>query len=98
MELIDVDAVQAQSFETSLDRLAKVRGSCIVSPLVWTGTIPTSLSSDHETSRGWKQSLGNQFFTHFRAVGIPGIDKIDTELNSPSKNFQLYFTTFSWHP
>jgi len=34
MQLIDVDAVQTQSLETSLDRLTKVRRRGIVGPLV----------------------------------------------------------------
>src|SRR5712664_1811924 len=43
MQLIYVDTVQAQSLEASLNRLAKVRGSCIVSPLVRARPVPASL-------------------------------------------------------
>src|SRR5207302_8113408 len=50
MQLIDVDAVHAQSFEASFHRLAKVRRSGIVSPLVWAGTVPASLRSEEHTS------------------------------------------------
>src|SRR6266849_5158660 len=51
MQLIDVDAIQAQSFETSLDRLAKVRWSGIVGPLVRAGTVPATLGRNHKASR-----------------------------------------------
>src|SRR3989442_7341371 len=61
VQLIKVDTVQAQSLEASLNGFAKVRGSCIVSPLIRTGTVPASLRGDYQA--GWvrKQRFGNQF-------------------------------------
>src|SRR5580704_16166450 len=61
MQLINVDAVQAQSFQASLNRLAKVRRSCIVGPLIRTGTVPASLGRNHQASRVGEQRFGNQF-------------------------------------
>src|SRR6266446_7761533 len=46
VQLIDVDAIQTESLETALNRAAKVRGSCIVSPLIRAGAVPASLSGN----------------------------------------------------
>ncbi len=51
VQLIDVDAVQAQSLQTSFNRLAKVLGSRIVGPLIRAGTVPAPLGGDYEANR-----------------------------------------------
>src|ERR1700730_354415 len=61
MQLIDVDAVQAQPLETSLNRFAQVRGSCIVGPLVGAGTVPAPLGGNYKASRVRKQRFRNEF-------------------------------------
>jgi len=80
MKLINVDAVQAQSLETSIDRFAKVRWSCIVGPLIRAGTVPSSLGSNYQAGRVRKQCLSNQFLAYVWTVGIRSIDEIDIEL------------------
>src|SRR6266478_381204 len=57
VQLIHVDAVQAQSLEASLDRLAKVRGSGIVGPLIRAGAVPATLGCNHEASLGKETTL-----------------------------------------
>src|SRR5229473_3112804 len=86
MQLINVDAVQAQPLKASLNRLAKVRGSCIVSPLIRAGAVPASLSGNYKASRVRKQRFGNQFLAYVWTVGIRGIDEIDIKLHGPAKN------------
>src|SRR6266699_1867196 len=76
VQLINVDAIQAQSLEAALDRFAKVFRSCIVSPLIWTRTIPASLGRNHQTGRVRKQRLGNQFLTCVRVIRIGSVDKV----------------------
>jgi hypothetical protein len=95
MQLINVDPVQAQPFEASLDCLAKVPGSCIMSPLIGARAVPATLSRDDEPSRIRKQRLGNQFLAYIWTVGIRGIDEIDTELNGTAK-YRQRPTTISW--
>ena len=85
VQLINVDAVQAQSFETSLNRFAKVRGSRIMGPLIRTGPVPASFGRYHKTGRIGKQRFGNQFFVYVWAVGIRGIDEIDIKLHRAAK-------------
>ena len=97
MQLIDVDAVHAQSFEASFHRLAKVRRSGIVSPLVWAGTVPASLSGDYKAGRVGKQRFGNQFLAYVWTVGVRRIDEIDIQLHGPAKNRQRCFPVF-WRP
>src|SRR5207302_368016 len=97
MQLINVDAVQAQSLEASLDGLAKMRGSCIVGPLIRAGTVPASLGGNYQASRVRKQRFGNQFLAYVWAVGIRGIDEIDIKRDGPAKNRQRPFTIF-WRP
>src|SRR6266436_5242383 len=60
VQLIHVDAVQTQSLEASLNRLAKVRRSCIVRPLIRARTVPSSLSGNDKARRVRKQRFGNQ--------------------------------------
>ncbi len=86
MQLINVDAIHAHSLEASFNRLAQVRGSCIVGPLIRARTVPASLSCDYNTNRVRKQRFGNQFLAYVWAVGIRGIDKIDIKLHRPAKN------------
>ncbi len=86
MQLINVDPLQTQSLEASLNCLAKVCRSCIVGPLVRAGTIPASFGGDYKTSRVRKQSFGNQFLAYLWAVGICRIDQIDIKLCGPAKN------------
>src|SRR5438445_572270 len=98
VQLINVDAVQAQSFETSLNRFAKVRGSRIMGPLIRTGPVPASFGRYHKTSRIRKQRFGNQFFVYVRPVGIRGIDEIDIKFHRPAKNGQSALAIFGRPP
>src|SRR5712664_4704746 len=86
MQLINIDALQAQSLKASLNRLAKVRGSCIVGPLIRAGTVPASLGGNYKASRVGEQRFGNQLLAYVWAVGIRGVDEIDLKLHGPAKN------------
>ena len=92
MQLINVDAVEAQSFEASLNRLAKVLGSSIVGPLIRAGAVPASLGGNYQASRVRKQRLGNQFLAYIWTVGVRGIDEIDMKLDGTAKHRQRPIT------
>src|SRR5712692_2110168 len=77
MQLINVDAVETQSLKASLNRLAKVRGSRIVGPLIRARTVPASLGGNYKASPVWKQRFRNQFLANMWPVGIRGINEID---------------------
>src|SRR5947199_4535792 len=86
VQLINIDAVQSQSLEAALDGFSKVRGSCIVGPLIGTGAIPAPFGSDHQTARVGIHRFGNQFLVYTGAVGIGSVDVIDVELDGASQN------------
>src|SRR5229473_2130537 len=86
MQLINVDAVETQSLKASLNRLAKVRGSRIVGPLIRARTVPASLGGNYKASPVWKQRFRNQFLANMWPVGIRGINEIDIKLHGPAKN------------
>ena len=86
MQLIYIDAIQVQSSETSLNRLAKMRGSSVVSPLIRAGTVPASLGGNHKASRVRKQRFGNEFLAYVWPVRIRGINEIDIKLHGSAKN------------
>src|SRR5450631_4366056 len=88
MQLIQVNALQTQSPKATLNRIAKVRGSCIVGPLIRARTVPASLSRNHEASRVGKQRLGNQFLTCMRTVRVRSVDELDIKLHGAAKNRQ----------
>src|SRR5216684_4698597 len=98
MQLINVDTVQAQSLETSLNRLAKMRGSCIVGPLIWAGTVPASLGGNYKAGRVRKQRFGNQFLAYIWTVRVRSIDEIDIKLHGSTKNGQSCFAIFRRPP
>jgi len=50
--------------KASLNGFAKVRGSCIVGPLVRAGPVPASLGGNYKASRVRKQRFGNQFLAY----------------------------------
>src|ERR1700686_2569929 len=88
VQLVNFDAVQAQSLEAAFTRFAKVRRSCIVGPLIRAGTVPASLGRNHQAGRVGKQGFGNQFLAYVRPVGICGVDEIDVEFHGTAKNRQ----------
>src|SRR5437667_4636118 len=77
MQLIYIDAIQVQSSETSLNRLAKMRGSSVVSPLIRAGTVPASLGGNYKASRVRKQRFGTQCLAYSSGVGSGGSDHSD---------------------
>src|SRR5579864_4073195 len=86
MQLINIDAVQSQSLEATLDSFPKVRGSRIVGPLIGTWAIPPAFGSDHQAARVGIQCFGNQFLTDKGSVRIRSIDEIDVEFDGAAQN------------
>src|SRR6202140_3964095 len=59
-----------------------MRRSCIVGPLVRSGTIPTSLGGNHKVLWIGEQCLSNQLFIDMRPIRICGIDEVDAKFHS----------------
>jgi hypothetical protein len=54
----------------------------VFNPFVGTWPAKAGLGSDHEVRRIRVQRLRYDFFAHVRAIGIRGIDEIDSQLDS----------------
>src|SRR5260370_14812666 len=98
VQLIHVDAVQTQSLEASLNRLAKVRRSCIVRPLARAGAVPATLGRNHEASWVREQRLGNQFLAYVWTVRVRRINEIDIQFHRSAKNPPRPFANFLRSP
>src|SRR5580692_8819662 len=81
VQLINLDAIQAQPLETAFNRVAKMRGTCVVRPLIRSRTIPSALGGDNKILRIRKERLGDQLFADSRPVRISGIDEVDAKLH-----------------
>jgi hypothetical protein len=55
-------------------------------PLVGTWAHKSALGGDNKASRIRVQSLGNDLFTHSRAVGVRGVYEIDAQFDSAPQN------------
>ena len=63
VQLVNFNSIQAQSLAAAFNCFAKVRRSCIMSPLIRAGTVPASLGGNYKASLVRKQRFGNQFHT-----------------------------------
>ena len=86
MQLINVDAIQAQSFQAALDRFTQMLRGCIVRPDARASANPASLGRDHQVLGIRRERFGDQFFADIGAVGISGVDKIHAQLHRPAQD------------
>src|ERR1700735_915973 len=86
VQLIEVDTLQSQSFQTAFHGLAKVLGRCIVGPLIWSGAVPSPFGRNHNSGRIWKQSFRDQFLAYVGPIGICGVDELDPQGDSPTQD------------
>ena len=87
MQLIDVDAIQAQSLQASLNRPCEyAREMHLVGPLIRAGTGSILPWWRLRVLPGTEQRFGNQFLANVRAVGIRGVNEVDIQLHGPAKN------------
>jgi hypothetical protein len=69
MELVEVDAVQAQSLETAFQWRPQMAGAAVgAAPLVWPVAQQPALGADHETGRVRPQGLADQPLADLRTV------------------------------
>src|SRR5262245_44041394 len=98
MQLINVDAVQPQSFEAALYRLPQMLRTGIVRPLIRPWTIPATFGRDHQPLGIRRQRFGNQLFADVRAIGVRGIDEVDTQLCGTPKDGERSGAVLGWTP
>src|SRR5215468_9444099 len=88
MQLIQIDAVEAQPFETSIDCLLKVVGSTVWHPLTGAGACEPAFRSDHKPFWIRIKRLGNEQFACVWTICVGGVDQIHAKLHRVSENFQ----------
>src|SRR5262249_11483310 len=98
MQLINVDAIQSQSLEAALYRLAQMFRARIMGPLIWPWPIPAALGRDHQVFGVRRQCLSDQLFTDVRAVGVGSINEVDAQLYGAPKDGQRPGTIPGWSP
>src|ERR1700722_6823733 len=98
MQLVDVDPIEAKSFQAAFHRLAQVLRAGIVGPLVWPRAIPSPLGRDDKVLGVGRQRFGDQLFADMGTVGISRIDEIDSQLNGSAENGDRRGTVLRWTP
>src|SRR5580693_2431643 len=82
MQLVEIDPVQTQAAQTAFAGGLEMRRPSVFDPLVGTSPFEAALCGDHQAGRVWMQSFGDDLFTHVGAIGIRGVDKIDSQFDS----------------
>src|SRR5580765_4096908 len=98
MQLVYVDAVQAQSLQATFHRLTKMNRAGIMGPLAWSGTIPAALGRDNKVLRIRRERLRDQLFTNIRAIRISRVYEVDSQLNGAAKNRDRCDRILRWSP
>ena len=87
VELVQVDALESQPFETSLQRLAKVLRAAVGPGGLLERDLP-SFRGDHEIVGIGVKSSGNQPFALLTAVHVSGVDQVHAQLERPSQELR----------
>jgi len=86
VELVDGDAVNAEALEAAFDGFAQVIGAGVVDPLGGTDALPSALGGDYEIGWVGMEGFGDEFFGDVGAVGIGGIDEVDSEFDGAAES------------
>src|SRR5579862_5404907 len=64
--------------------------TAICRPFVRTGPVEAGFRRDYEARGIRVKRFGDEFFSHMRAVGISGVDKIDSEFDGAAQNSNCF--------
>src|SRR6267378_3535596 len=70
-----------QPLEATLDCVPQMFRPTILYPLVRPGTLKPGFSRDQKICGIWMKRLGDETLANYRAVGVGGVDEIDSQLN-----------------
>src|SRR5205807_10550029 len=73
MELIDVNAIEAQTPQAAFQRLPEMIGASVLWPLVGASTQQSSLGRDDQVFRIGVERFGNERLGHLWSVRVGGI-------------------------
>src|SRR6267143_931883 len=72
--------------EATLDRRPQVLGAAILDPFVRPGPLKAGFGRDQKVGGIWMKRLGDETLANFGAVGIGGVDEIDSQLDRASQD------------
>src|SRR5271168_2472748 len=81
MQLIKSNLLEPQPAKTSFASGSEMLGPSVLDPSVRTRPLVSAFSRNHQFRWVRVQGLGNNPFTHFRTVGICGINEIDSQFD-----------------
>ena len=85
VELVDVDAVEAEALEAAFDGLLNVRGAGVVLPDAGAVARPADLGGDDEVFGVGVERFGDELFRDVGAVGVGGVNKVDAQLDGAAQ-------------
>ena len=88
VQLVEVDAIEAQTAQASLARLAQVLGPPVPRPGAGALAEEPALGGDHEALRVGVQRLGDQELAHLGAVGVGRVDQVHAQLDGAPQDAQ----------
>ena len=64
---------------------SKMLRAGVVDPLAGADALPSALGGDDETSGIGREGFGDQFFGDIGAVGVGGVDEVDSKFNGATQ-------------
>lgn len=98
VQLEKIDAFEAEAAETAFAGGAQVLGTTVGDPFVGAGAVEAGFSGNQQIFGVRIQSFGDDFFADMRAVGIGGVDEINSQVDGAAKNLNGFGTIFGFAP
>lgn len=91
VQLPQIDALDLEALEASLERLAQMAAVSVRRPLIRSGPLEATLCRDHQPLRIRVQRLGDEFLGHVWPVRVGRVDEIHSELDGAPKHADRFF-------
>ncbi len=88
MQLVEVDALDAQVTQRPLAGLAKVVGAPVTRPLARTAACQPALRGDHQPVGIGIQRVVDELLAEVRAVAVGRVDEVDAELDDAAQHVE----------
>src|SRR5437588_13022710 len=72
--------------KTALDRRSQMLRAAVLDPFVRSGRLNAGFVRDQEIGRIGMQCLGDETFANYGAVGVGGVDEIDSQLDRAAQD------------
>jgi hypothetical protein len=86
MKLVEVNSLQPEPAKALNARRAEVHGAPVLHPLTRTGTLKPRFRGDDEVARIWVEGFSNESLGDTRAVGVGGVEEVDTQLDRAAQD------------